>query len=94
MSDDLKDRILETAESLFDARGVRDVTIDDVCRQLSISKKTFYQFYAQKEDLVGAVVQKRIADSQQYFSRIFRGKNAVEIFWILYDRAFRKYKLS
>ena len=43
MAEDIKEKILSTAYALFRQRGVRDVTIDDICRSLSMSKKTFYQ---------------------------------------------------
>lgn len=35
----MKDRIREAAGELFSKNGVREVTIDDVCRHLGISKK-------------------------------------------------------
>jgi AcrR family transcriptional regulator len=43
---------MDVALELFVARGIRDVSIDEVCHELGISKKTFYVFYAKKEDLV------------------------------------------
>lgn len=79
MAEDLKDKILETASALFDGRGVRDVTIEDVCRTLSISKKTFYQYYSQKEDLVFDVIQSRFETRKQFLSSLCHGKNAIEI---------------
>ena len=79
MAEDLQDKILETASALFDGRGVRDVTIEDVCRALSISKKTFYQYYSQKEDLVFDVIQSRFETRKQFISSLCHGKNAIEI---------------
>lgn len=53
---DMKEKILEISRSLFVKRGVRDVNVDEICRNLGISKKTFYQYYESKEDLVGIMV--------------------------------------
>ena len=36
--------------------GLRQVTMDDLAHQLGISKKTIYQYYKDKDDLVKAVV--------------------------------------
>lgn len=36
--------------------GLRQVTMDDLATQLGISKKTIYQYYKDKDDLVKAVV--------------------------------------
>ena len=42
------DRIVE----LFYEFGIRNLNMDDICRQLKISKKTLYQFVKSKEDLI------------------------------------------
>ena len=72
------EKITETAANLFTQYGIRSVTIDSVCEELRISKKTFYNYFAQKEDLVDAVLD---SIEKQMFSR-FRGmlyaENAIE----------------
>lgn len=54
--DKLKSDILNTARTLFTKYGLRSVSIDDVCKQLRISKKTFYLYFKQKEELIEQVV--------------------------------------
>jgi TetR/AcrR family transcriptional regulator, cholesterol catabolism regulator len=49
---ELQERILHTADELFRKYGVRSVTMDDLAKHLSISKKTLYQFYTDKDELV------------------------------------------
>ena len=44
-ADNLKERILETATTKMTVAGVRSVSIDDICRELGISKKTFYVYF-------------------------------------------------
>ena len=48
----LKDKILDTANSLFNERGVKAVKMDDISNSLSISKRTLYEIYDNKEDLL------------------------------------------
>ncbi len=58
-------KIVETATELFKKYGIRSVSIDNVCEELRISKKTFYNYFAQKEDLVDAVqgkMEKQVFD--------------------------------
>lgn len=45
--------------------GIRSLTMDDVARELGISKKTLYQFVSNKEDLVRKVVEKNILEDVQ-----------------------------
>ncbi len=49
---ELKTRILEKALTLFLRQGVRSVKMDDVAAALSISKRTLYELFANKEKLL------------------------------------------
>lgn len=51
-----KDKIIQTASRLFHKSGVRNVTIDEVCADLRISKKTLYIHFKNKEELISAVI--------------------------------------
>ena len=51
-----KERILERAHELFNKYGIRSVSMDDIAAQLGMSKKTLYQYFSDKEELVNAVI--------------------------------------
>lgn len=53
---ELKFRILRTAMPLFKKKGVKAVRMDDIASALSISKRTLYEVYGNKEDLLLAGV--------------------------------------
>jgi len=57
---DLKENILETADRLFLKLGVRSVSIDDLCGELRISKKTFYTVFPQKEALLSELLDRQL----------------------------------
>ena len=42
---------------MFQRYGLRAMTMDDVCRELSMSKKTLYQYFSNKADLVDQAVR-------------------------------------
>ena len=48
----MKDRILETARDKFFQLGFTRVTMDEIARDLGISKRTLYEHFASKEDLL------------------------------------------
>ena len=60
MSNDTKEKILEIAEGLFNRYGVRSVSMDDIARELSISKKTIYQYFKDKDELVSLFAKAHI----------------------------------
>lgn len=50
-----KERILKKAHDLFNRFGIRSVSMDEIAAQLGMSKKTVYQYFADKDELVDAV---------------------------------------
>ena len=49
---ELKFRIIRTAMPLFKQKGIKAVRMDDIANILSISKRTLYEIYNNKEDLL------------------------------------------
>lgn len=75
-----KEKILKAASELFLKYGLRSVTIDDICNELHISKKTFYVHFKQKEELIESLlVQMRQQKKQK--SPIPPQTNAIETMW-------------
>jgi AcrR family transcriptional regulator len=70
--------IISTASSLFVQFGIRSVSIDNVCNELRMSKKTFYTYFAQKEELVEAVVVYQRKQRNDRFEKLFKNKNAID----------------
>jgi AcrR family transcriptional regulator len=60
----MKERILAEAERLFWKFGVRSVTMEDIARQLGISKKTIYQHFSDKEQILYQVIQDKTGRNQ------------------------------
>lgn len=60
--DEKKLEILHGASAIFMRYGVKSVTMDDVARELGISKKTIYQYFKDKNDLVTEII---IAKTQE-----------------------------
>ncbi|MES2446576.1 MAG: TetR/AcrR family transcriptional regulator [Bacteroidota bacterium] len=54
-----KEYIISEADKLFCQFGFKSVTMDDIARQLGISKKTIYQHFADKNDLVNVLMEAR-----------------------------------
>jgi TetR/AcrR family transcriptional regulator, cholesterol catabolism regulator len=50
--------------------GIKSVTMDDVSRELGISKKTLYQYVSDKNELVKKVLELEISDRAKDFSKM------------------------
>src|SRR4029078_7115006 len=64
---DTRDKILKGAEGLFMKYGVRSISMDDIARHLTVSKKTLYQHFADKGDLVTTVSEAHIEISKKQY---------------------------
>jgi AcrR family transcriptional regulator len=79
-----KDKILLGANGLFMKYGFKSITMDDIARELGVSKKTLYQFFEDKNDLVNQTMKVEIEGDQDKISIITqKNLNAIdEIFEI------------
>lgn len=79
MSDENRDRILRGAEKLFSRYGIRSITMDEVARHLAISKKTLYQFFPNKDELVYQVAERHlIEDAKRWINNQDISASALE----------------
>jgi len=76
--EETKDLIVQTASTMFEQYGIRSISIDNVCKELRISKKTFYTYFPQKEDLVEAVLIYQRKVNFEKFSKLFKNKNSID----------------
>lgn len=51
-----KDELLENISEIFLTYGLRSTSMDDICTHLKISKKTLYQLFTNKDDVVKQVM--------------------------------------
>ncbi len=68
-SSDTRQRIVETAERLFYADGVRAVGIDRIIAEAQVAKMSLYNHFPSKDDLILAVLQFREEKFEGMFER-------------------------
>ena len=60
MAEDQKCNIIKTAGEMFFRLGIRSVSIDDICHELGMSKKTFYVYFESKDALVAQLLHANV----------------------------------
>lgn len=55
--DEKKLEILERASLVYMKYGIKTVTMDDLARELGISKKTIYKYFEDKNDLIRSIIE-------------------------------------
>jgi len=76
-----KKRIIDEAAQLFVMYGVKATTMDDIAKHMGISKRTIYEHFKDKTDLIETVIeethQKSMAEEKAIFEQT---KNVLEAF--------------
>jgi TetR/AcrR family transcriptional regulator, cholesterol catabolism regulator len=81
---EIKERILVGVEELFMRYGVKSMTMDDIAQQLSVSKKTIYQHFKDKNELVESVLQNHMRQERTCVMDIkSKSANAIEEIFLM-----------
>lgn len=81
---EVKEQIIIAADELFMRYGIRSITMDDIAKHLSISKKTIYQFYKDKNEIVCQVTEAHLEREKKEFCGIVKdSENAVQMLFLI-----------
>ena len=74
----VQERILEKAEELFKKYGIKSITMDEIAARLGISKKTIYQSFADKNELVLQIFNQHLCQNRDdCIAASEQGQNAI-----------------
>ncbi|MBN7795104.1 TetR/AcrR family transcriptional regulator [Parahaliea mediterranea] len=59
---ELRDKIKAETQELIAAKGTEEVTIDAICEAVDISRKTFYNYYGTKDELLFDICVARLVE--------------------------------
>jgi len=72
--------ILEESSKLFLRYSIKSLSMDDIARQLGVSKKTLYQYFSDKKELVQSVMKFHMEQTNRCFQNLkFTDGNAIDI---------------
>ena len=63
---DIREQILSESYKLFHHFGIKSVTMDDIAKKLSMSKKTLYKYFSNKKDLVFHIMETQIKNTEDH----------------------------
>lgn len=66
---DSKQQIISKAADLFMRYGIKSVTMDDIARELGISKKTLYEHVSNKSDLIEQIFEQKITEEKEMMTQ-------------------------
>ena len=86
-----KSSIVQAAIKVFSEKGYHGSTMDDVARELGVSKAALYQYFTSKYELLGAIQSSSRQDIREDLRRAFENRSIEEGAEVLFDTIFEKY---
>lgn len=78
-----KEQIMDQVMAMFIAQGIKSVRMDDIARQLSISKRTLYEMFGDKEELLYQCIVRHAKSTEQERAKRFKqADNYLEVMLI------------
>ena len=88
---EMKQRVVGLAAEAFRVNGVKDVTMDDIARQLGMSKRTLYQLFKDKQQLLLECVRQYTEREERVMGEYMeRAGNVVSFFLQIFERRIRE----
>jgi len=83
---DYRQRILEEAAVMFRTYGIRSVTMDMLASQMGISKRTIYEVFHDKNELLKGVLIQMAERQKEVMTRIFsESENVIDAIFKMLD---------
>jgi AcrR family transcriptional regulator len=67
---EIRTRIEEAAYSLFRAQGIEETSIEQICVQADVARRTFYGYFPNKHSLLGGLGISRLYDQSEPMLRL------------------------
>lgn len=95
MSDSIKNKLIELSTETILSKGYRELRMDALAKQLSISKKTIYKFFKSKKELILANYDFQM----KFFEKMMKDRvgnelNAIEKFLTMENATLEKISLE
>lgn len=83
----LRAQVVETAAKAFAKSGIKNVRMDDIAASLSISKRTIYELFSDKEQLLIEALSLHQKETLEYMAEIISSAdNVLEVIFAFYKR--------
>ena len=90
-----KKKIVEIASAMFVEEGIKTVRMDDIARRCGISKRTLYELFADRSELISLALEHYINSMKQNGEEAARNaENAFHAVWLRFTQYGPTHKLT
>ncbi len=90
-----KQTIIANISSIFMSRGIKNITMDDIAKQLKISKRTLYEMFETKSNLINIIIKRKLDEVKRIIEKFIKeSENAVDVMVNISKTIIQMYKDS
>ena len=83
MATNNRERIVSVAQDMFLSRGIRSVRMDDIAHACGVSKRTIYELFNDREELIGESLLHHATEIHKLSQEaIAQAENVLHAFWL------------
>jgi AcrR family transcriptional regulator len=84
---ELKDRIIQEASTLFLNKGIKSMTMSDIANELGISKRTLYEVFRDKDELLETCVRAHLEKADHEMETLAaNSENVIDTLMRIYEK--------
>jgi AcrR family transcriptional regulator len=88
---ELREKIIQGSSALFFRNGVRSMTMSDIANELGISKRTLYEVFRDKEDLLEECIKAKMSKKDSEMEAIAKdSENVIDALMLIYSMQLRE----
>ena len=85
---EIKERVITEATRMFSEMGIKSVRMDDIAVACGISKRTLYENFADREDLVRQSIYYHLRrHEEEMLGQMKAASNVIDEFWIMFGHS-------
>lgn len=89
----IKNRVVKAATVAFCEKGIKNVRMDDIAADLSISKRTLYELFEDKEELLLEVMKAHNEEVKLFMADVIgKSENVLEVIFSFYVKATQEFQ--
>jgi len=75
-----KETLIRDISKIFMSNGIKTITMDDIAKRLKVSKRTLYELFTTKDNLINLIVKNKIEEEKQIIEKFIKeSKNAIDV---------------
>lgn len=84
---EVKQHIIDEATAMFIEQGIKSVRMDDIASRCGISKRTLYEMFVDREDLIKQCLEYHFDSNGDFKNMLPPTENVIEEFWLVFSKS-------